>query len=203
MDEDEESDDEMEVDDEAPIKKEKKESRSRILTNSAPKVQQLLQFLYNFTKECCGKELKAIIFVERRRTAKILSHVIKRYATGIGEPIAIWADFMVGNNSKIPDSIESLLCNKSNRKVVENFKQNDLNVIVSTSVLEEGIDIQECNLVVMYDLPKTFRAYAQSKGRARMANSQYVMFAPIGGRGKLEQKLSEWKVVNDILRNVS
>lgn len=205
MDEEEESDDEMDVDDEdqktdpPPLK----ESRSRVLTNSMPKVQKLLQFLHQYAKKCNGEEIKAIIFVQRRRTAKVLSHVIKRYISGIGEKLDLWPDFMVGNNSKIPDSIESLLCNKSNRKVIDRFKQNDLNLIVSTSVLEEGIDVQECNLIIMYDLPVSFRAYVQCKGRARMPNSQYVMLSPLGERTRLEKKVDEWTKVNEILRRVS
>jgi endoribonuclease Dicer len=45
-------------------------------------------------------------------------------------------------------------------------------------VLEEGIDIPECNLVVKFDLPKNYRSYIQSKGRARHRNSKYYIMVP-------------------------
>nr|CAD7432075.1 unnamed protein product [Timema monikensis] len=55
------------------------------------------------------------------------------------------------------------------------FNSNEINLLVSTSVLEEGIDISQCNLVVKFDEPKEYRSYIQSKGRARCENSIYAV----------------------------
>lgn len=200
MDEEDESDDEpMEADDKVVLSK---ETRSKVLTNSTPKVQKLLIFLQQYVQNNGGKEMKALIFVKRRQTAKCLSHIIRRFTIARPEALDIWPDFMVGNNSKMPDSIESILCNKGNRKALDRFKQGDINLIVSTSVLEEGIDIQECNLVICYDTPETFRSYVQCKGRARMARSQYVIMSPLGQSCKLENKMREWTQINDTLKAV-
>ena len=40
-------------------------------------------------------------------------------------------------------------------------RKGDLNVLISTSVVEEGLDIRKCNLVIRYDFPQTFRSYVQ------------------------------------------
>lgn len=200
MDEEDESDDEaMETDDGIVLSK---ENRSKVLTNSTPKVQKLLTFLKQYVEKNGGKEMKALIFVKRRTTAKCLSHIIRRFAIARPKALEISPDFMVGNNSKMPDSIESILCNKGNRKALDRFKQGEINLIVSTSVLEEGIDIQECNVVICYDTPDTFRSYVQCKGRARMANSQYVIMSPVGQSAKLENKMKEWMLINETLKKV-
>lgn len=197
---DEEDEDEpMETDDGIILSK---ENRTKVLTNSTPKVQKLLAFLQRYVEQNGGKQMKALIFVKRRTTAKCLSHIIKRFAIARPAALDIWPDFMVGNNSKMPDSIESVLCNKGNRKALDRFKQGEINLIVSTSVLEEGIDIQECNLVICYDTPETFRSYVQCKGRARMPKSQYVIMSLMGQSAKLEMKMSEWTKINETLRKV-
>ena len=48
-------------------------------------------------------------------------------------------------------------------------------MLIATDVVEEGIDVQECNLVIMFDRVRTFRSYVQSKGRARMPGSRYMI----------------------------
>jgi hypothetical protein len=49
-----------------------------------------------------------------------------------------------------------------------------VNLLVATSVGEEGLDIQTCCLVVRFDLPETVSSFIQSRGRARMTKSKYV-----------------------------
>ena len=48
--------------------------------------------------------------------------------------------------------------------VLRAFREQELNMLVSTSVLEEGIDVHHCNLVIRYDPCPTYVAYLQSKG---------------------------------------
>ena len=50
-----------------------------------------------------------------------------------------------------------------------------VNVIVSTSILEEGLDVQSCNLVVRFDPAATVCSFIQSRGRARMQNSDFLL----------------------------
>lgn len=50
-----------------------------------------------------------------------------------------------------------------------------VNVIVATSILEEGLDVQSCNLVVRFDPASTVSSFIQSRGRARMPNSDFLL----------------------------
>ena len=37
------------------------------------------------------------------------------------------------------------------------FRSGQTNVVVATAVIEEGVDVRSCNLVVKFDFPQTFR----------------------------------------------
>lgn len=50
-----------------------------------------------------------------------------------------------------------------------------VNIIVATSILEEGLDVQSCNLVVRFDPSSTVCSFIQSRGRARMHKSEYIL----------------------------
>jgi len=50
-----------------------------------------------------------------------------------------------------------------------------VNIIVATSILEEGLDVQTCNLVIRFDPCPTVCSFIQSRGRARMQNSDYIL----------------------------
>lgn len=177
------------------------ESVGQILSNSSTKIVYLISLLKKHLK-IYGPNLKALIFVTRRHTAKNIYHIIQK-CSEIDSDFAIRSDFMVGNNSSVPESIEQVLQNKWNRQVIQRFKKNQINAIVATSVLEEGIDLQMCNLVISYDVPKEFRGYVQSKGRARMQGSNYIIMCPDENYSSLQVKLKEWNEVDDRLKNVS
>lgn len=200
---DDEDQNEMETDediDEQTIK----DDPATILTNSSPQVQKLLIYLKKIAEEHNNSDepLKGLIFVERRYTARILCHVVRRYANAYPH-LNIHVDFMTGRNAFMPDSVETLMGNKNNNKVLDKFKRDEINLIIATSVLEEGIDLQECNLVLCYNTPKTFRSYVQTKGRARMKRSNYVIMINASDNNKLQKKAAEWQEINKILRDVS
>lgn len=50
-----------------------------------------------------------------------------------------------------------------------------VNIIIATSILEEGLDVQSCNLVIRFDPSATVCSFIQSRGRARMQNSDYLL----------------------------
>lgn len=52
---------------------------------------------------------------------------------------------------------------------------HECNLLIATSVLEEGIELPRCNLVVRFDEPKTYRSYVHCKGRARAQDAHFIL----------------------------
>ncbi|XP_060557086.1 uncharacterized protein LOC132717609 isoform X2 [Ruditapes philippinarum] len=61
------------------------------------------------------------------------------------------------------------------KRVLEEIKQYQYQVIVATSVAEEGVDMPECERVISLYPPSTVTALVQMRGRARRKNSKFIV----------------------------
>ena len=57
-------------------------------------------------------------------------------------------------------------------RVLDAFRKGTYNMLASTSVLEEGLDVPECNFVIRYQNVSNDIAQVQAKGRARAKDSR-------------------------------
>ncbi len=72
---------------------------------------------------------------------------------------------------------------KMQSEVIERFRQNELNVLVCTSVGEEGIDIPDVDIVVFYSpLPSTIRTIQRRGRTGRTDIGQVLMLVTKGTR---------------------
>nr|AUZ94233.1 dicer-1 [Recilia dorsalis] len=122
------------------------------------------------------ENLCAIIFVEDPFTAKILFHLFNELRRCDPDFSFISPQYTV---SKVADPIteprEAEIEHRKQEEVLKRFRMRECNILISTSILEEGIDLPKCNLVVRYDVPRHYRSYAQSKGRARAQDSHFLL----------------------------
>lgn len=81
------------------------------------------------------------------------------------------------------------------------FNENVINVLITSDVLEEGVDVQICNYVIRYDTPKSFPSYVQSKGRARSNDSKFIVMVP--NKLKFEKVQSDYIQMEEDIQNVS
>ncbi|RAL54473.1 hypothetical protein DM860_001601 [Cuscuta australis] len=113
------------------------------------------------------KDLRCIIFVERIVTAIVLPSLLNELLPNLTG----WqTKYTAGNGSKLQAQSRSV-----QNTTVEEFRKGIVNIIVATSILEEGLDVQSCNLVIRFDPSTTVCSFIQSRGRARMQNSHFVL----------------------------
>jgi hypothetical protein len=88
--------------------------------------------------------------------------------------------------------------------VIQSFRKREFNILISTSVSEEGFDIPSCNLVISFDAPTNARSFIQVKGRARLANSKYFIITHDSKKKAMETNIdkfiAEVKIVQFITR---
>ena len=90
---------------------------------------------------------QAVIFVNHRRKAEMLhAELTKR-------------DFTVS-------MIHSDLAQEEREGVMKSFREGQARVLVATDVLSRGIDVQQVNLVINYDLPRDLASYIHRVGRS-------------------------------------
>jgi ATP-dependent RNA helicase RhlE len=101
---------------------------------------------------------------------------------------------------------EAIHGNKSQNarvKALEGFKSGKINVLVATDIAARGIDVEELDLVINYDLPNVAETYVHRIGRTGRANAsgEAISFCDAEERDYLKQieKLikTQLKVVED------
>ncbi|KAF9264929.1 P-loop containing nucleoside triphosphate hydrolase protein [Marasmius fiardii PR-910] len=142
------------------------------------KIVALIQCLLAEKEEAekCNAVFSGLVFVQRRDVVLALKEVLSNH------PV-IASAFQVGSLLGTSDSghrhsmmdITRRMVKETPSEILGEFRIGEKNLIVSTSVAEEGIDIQACRCVIRWDLPPNMASWAQSRGRARKERSTFVL----------------------------
>lgn len=135
------------------------------------------------------KTVVGIIFVKERATAVVLSALLSALPA-IRELYRI--GFMVGTSNYASRRCIYDLSEEHDLQTLQNFRSGKINLLVATAVLEEGIDVPACNLVVCYDMPATPKGFIQRRGRARMRDSRLVLLIEEGG-----SRIQHWSALEE------
>ncbi|KRX02757.1 P-loop containing nucleoside triphosphate hydrolase [Pseudocohnilembus persalinus] len=81
-------------------------------------------------------------------------------------------------NTQETDILKIVFNYKQQKQILSEFKDKSVNLLVSTKVSEEGLNIPSCNLVIAYDGIQTYSSFIQTKGRARHQDSHFMIFVP-------------------------
>jgi ERCC4-related helicase len=111
-----------------------------------------------------NQQSKILIFTQYRETAKHIVEILSRNKISCSR--------FVGQASRLGDDG---MTQDRQAEVLELFKGGDYQVLVATSIAEEGLDIPEVDLVVFYEpIPSEIR-YIQRRGRTGRKSSGLVI----------------------------
>jgi len=128
-----------------------------------PKLIELQKIVENEIHQ--NQEIKMIIFNQYRDNAK---DIVEKLSTIPGVKVSLF----VGQLKKG----DTGLSQKEQKEIVEKFRNNEFNVLVATSIGEEGLDIPKVDLVIFFEpIPSAIRTI-QRKGRtARQQKGRVIV----------------------------
>jgi endoribonuclease Dicer len=129
-------------------------------SNKSTKLERLEKLIAElFTT---NKEQRGIIFVEQVALVSSLAMQLNRAFRGVLKCGAV-----AGNGYQTENDRQEQL---------DRFKCGDVQILVATAALEEGIDVADCAFVVRYSIMRTTKAHIQGAGRARHPNAMIFYF---------------------------
>ncbi len=134
-----------------------------------PKLEALKSLLIKKISE--NPELRVIVFTHYRETARIVEESLKNVK-------GIRAVRFVGQANRGEDKGMN---QREQENVIKKFRSGEFNVLIATSVAEEGLDIPSTDMVVFYEpVPSEIRTI-QRKGRTGRHNFGEVYILSIKG----------------------
>ncbi|CAG7830339.1 unnamed protein product [Allacma fusca] len=158
------------------------------------KMDTLLNLLKAYSeKEGQDDQLLGLVFVKRRSYASGIKSILELMADA--DPISygfIKAELITGTNNIKKDAANLRVSIGNQKKIIELFRRRHINLIICTTVLEEGTDVPSCNLVVRFDEIYAYTSFIQSMGRARKSGAQFVALISSAEKRTAEKKLSDF-----------
>ena len=147
---------------------------------------------------------QALYYVSKKSKTKLLTHIIQENDI---DSVLVFSRTKHGANKivkqlgKVQIKAEAIHGNKSQgarQRALENFKNRDTRVLIATDIAARGIDVDELELVINYDLPNIPETYVHRIGRTGRAKKSglAISFCNIEERTYLKdiQKLIDQKI---------
>ncbi|XP_058479057.1 interferon-induced helicase C domain-containing protein 1 [Solea solea] len=151
--------------------KENKEELQRLAENPQYENDSLSKLRSKILHEFSSREeARGIIFTKTRRSAIALSHWIQENPKFAD--IGVKASYVIGGGDQ---SVVKPMTPAEQKEVLKRFHKGDVNLLVATTVAEEGLDIPACNFVIRYGHVTNEIAMIQAEGRGRAEDSSYTL----------------------------
>jgi ERCC4-related helicase len=141
---------------------------------SLQKISNKCDSLIHFLKDAYKKDFRGLIFVEQRVTAIALCQLLSEHPET--KNLFTSGTFVgTSTNQSRRTELADLLDQKSQKEVLQDFREGSKNIIIATSALEEGIDVSACNVVICFNKPPNLKSFIQRRGRARHEKSTFMI----------------------------
>jgi len=160
----------------------------------SPKVENLVSILLSeWTPTFTG-----LVFVEQRATVAMLAQLLSTHPALSGKyNIATFVG--TSSNANRKDNIINLVQPRNQQDTLDDFRVGKKNLVIATSVLEEGIDVSTCHCVICFDAPKNLKSFIQRRGRARRQDSTYFIMLP-DSSSIVTKGPAEWEALEEEMK---
>ena len=148
--------------------------------------------------DASGDDFRAVVFVETQMAACATVDTIKRRCKH-DTKVSLRPGLLVGQSG--PEGMTMA----GQRAALDRFRRGEVNVLLATSIAEEGLDIQKCGLVIRTEPPHNIIQNIQGRGRARRLDATYNIVILDGKRvqrykkGKVVSSVDEQQYVDELL----
>lgn len=131
------------------------------------KASSLVSILKEFPVQT---ESRVIVFVQTKKTARWLCSLLSS-----DEVIkADWNPaYFIGQGTG--GTLEGMGWIEEQQPLLNLFRAGTVKLLISTSVLQEGLDVPMCNKIILFDRTWSLTSFVQSRGRARHMDSEYIV----------------------------
>lgn len=181
------------------------EDERRYLAKSLSQVEPVIRTEADLTREAISDKLAllieylllgdddtlGIVFVKERTTAAVLARLLASHRRTRHRYPRVGAVVGISQFAAKKKDIWDL-SRAEEFQSLQRFRNGEINLLVATNVLEEGIDVPACNLVVCFDQPDNLKSFIQRRGRARQRDSRLVILVDINSPPK---SLKSWELM--------
>ncbi|KAL8710357.1 MAG: hypothetical protein Q9220_005127 [cf. Caloplaca sp. 1 TL-2023] len=138
--------------------------------NLSIKVLRLVDFLVSEQRP----GFTGLVFVQTRAEVAVLSRILSVHPR-VAEFYTVSTFVGASSLSSRKGNIGELVDVRDQINTLDDLRYGRKNLVVTTSALEEGIDVSACNTVVCFDKPVNLRSCVQRRGRARKSESTFAL----------------------------
>ncbi|KAF2749200.1 dicer-like protein-like protein 2 [Sporormia fimetaria CBS 119925] len=156
------------------------------------KVEKLVDILVSEA----GSDLTCLIFVKQRAWVAALAEILSSHPRTRN---LVRVGTFVGTSSGSSRRKAKLgdLAPPNRQDTLDHFRAGQINVVIATSVLEEGIDVSSCSMVLCMEAPENLKSFIQRRGRARKPKSKYYILVPSSPTSKSSYS---WEVMENEMK---
>ena len=133
-----------------------------------------------------GNAFRGIVFVQQKLMTHVLDFVIRSDAelSTVLSPVCLYA-------TSSPASPSFRLTKSDEQERLGKFAEGRANLLITTAVAEEGLDITRANCVIRFDPVQHAVSFVQGRGRAREVDSSFIILSEQEGRSAEQLAVAE------------